>query len=82
MQQPYLFEVETQCRNKAIWKHRYTIITPLAIINKNAMILKINIFDTQAQTFHNPQASPIHDLGHDFVLTVHFGNQGTRFIFR
>lgn len=35
------------------------------------MIVEINIFDTQAQTFHQAQPTAIEKLGHEFGCALH-----------
>ena len=66
----------------AVGKHGDSVISAFAIVDDDAMVFKIYVFDSKAQTFHEAKARAIHDLCHEFVWAGHIGDDSTYFFYR
>ena len=74
-----LDEVFAHGGDDAIGEHGDAVVSAFSIVDNDAMIFKIDIFDAQAQTFHEAQSAAVHDLYHEFVRACHVGDDCTHF---
>ena len=75
-----LREVFVQRGDEAVGEHGYPVIAALAVVDKDAMVFKVNIFHAQPQAFHESKPAAVHDLNHEFVWACHVGDDGPGFI--
>lgn len=76
-----LDEVFTHGGNDAIGEHGDAVVSAFSIINNDAVIFKIYVFDAKAQTFHKAESAAIHDLCHEFVWACHVSYDGAHFFY-
>jgi len=77
----YIFELQAQGFEQGIGEHCDAVIAAFAIADDDLVILEIEIFDAQAQAFHEAQAAAIHDLGHEAIDATRFLNDSEGFGF-
>ena len=65
----------------AIGEHGDAVISAFSVIDNDAVIFKIDIFDAKTQTFHEAESAAIHDLCHEFVWACHVGDDGAHFFY-
>ena len=53
-----------QFRSDRTWQHHDPILVSLAAAHHDLITLELEIMDTQAATFANPQAAPVQQAGH------------------
>lgn len=75
-------KVFTQRRNHTIRQGCLAVVAAFTVVDNDAPIFKVDVFDAQAQTFHKAQPGTIHDLHHEFVGGGHVLNDGFGFVFR
>ena len=76
-----LGEVFAHRRNDAVWEHGDAIVSAFSIVDKDAMIFKVNVLDAKAQTFHEAESGAVHNLRHKFVWACHVGDDGAHFFY-
>jgi len=76
-----LRNVQAQRWKDTIGKHGDAIIAAFAIIDEDAVIFEVDVFDAQAQTFHQPQTAAVHDLGHELISAAELKQDGAGFFF-
>lgn len=72
-------EVLAHGRNDAIGEHGDAVVSAFSVVDNDAVILKVNVFDAEAQALHEAESAAIHDLRHEFVLARHIGDDSARF---
>lgn len=77
----YAGEVFFERGDEAFGEGGCAVISAFPIIDEDAVILEVNIFDAQAQTFHESQSAAVHDLRHEFVAAIKVGDDGAGFVF-
>ena len=76
-----LDEVFAHGNDDAVWEHGDAVVSTFSVIDNDAVIFKIDIFDAKTQTFHEAESAAIHDLCHEFVWASHVGDDGAHFFY-
>ena len=77
----YLFQVKLQGLNNRIGQDGDAVIFAFAIADDDLMVVKVNIFDAQAQPFYHTESAAVHDLGDEFVNAGHVFKDAFDFVF-
>jgi hypothetical protein len=77
----YLEDVLAQRGDEAVGEHGESVIAAFAVSDDDLVIVKVHVFDTQPETFHEAESGAIEDLRHEFVNAVEVGDNGADFIF-
>ncbi len=67
----YPFEVFAHGCDDSIGEHGDPVVAAFSVVDKDAVVFKIYVFDAQAKTFHEAESAAVHDLCHEFVLAGH-----------
>ena len=57
------------------------VILAFAVADDDLPVVKVEVFDAQAQDFHETESAPVHKLGHEAIDAVHFGDGALGFAF-
>lgn len=68
-----------ECGNQALRQHDHPVFAALAIAHDDYLAVKVNVFDPQAQTFHQAHAAAIKQRGQQFVLPIKFAQHCLNF---
>ncbi len=79
VQQLHLAQVKLKIRDEGFRQNGGTVIFALTVTDDDLAVPKVNILDSQAQAFHEPQAATIQDPGHQLGEPFHFLNDGYGF---
>ena len=77
----YFIKVLAQGSKDTIRKHGNAVVTAFAIENDDTMVFKINVFNPQAQAFHQAKSTSVQDLRHQSILSLHLVDDREGFIF-
>ena len=64
-----------------VGEHGHAVFHPFAIAHHNQLLGEVQIFDTQAHTFHEAQAAPIQEFSHHLIFIRHMPQDGLHFGF-
>ncbi len=67
-------------RDEGIREDGDAVVFAFAIADEDGVVAKINVFDAQAETFHEAQAGAVEELGHEFGDSVHVVDDGHGFL--
>jgi len=70
----HLFEMEAQGFEQNVREHCHAVVFALAVPNNNLTIGEIQILHAQPEDLHETQTAAVHDLCHQLVDPVHFGD--------
>lgn len=60
-------QVFLQQRDEAVGQHGHPVLFPFAVTDDEGSPFEVKVLDAQAQTFHQPYAAAIDQLGHQLV---------------
>ena len=64
-----------------VGKHGDAVVAAFSIVDEDAVVFKVYVFDSEAQTFHEAESAAVHDLCHKFVWACHVGDDGAHFFY-
>lgn len=67
MEETGAFDLTPEVGNDGIGQRGEAVFFTLAIADGDGLVFEVNIFDAQADTFHQAQAGAVEQLGHEFV---------------
>ena len=65
----------------AVGEHGDAVVAAFSVVDDDAVVLKVYVFDAEAEAFHDAQSAAVHDLRHEFAGSGHFGYDGFCFFF-
>lgn len=77
----YLEDVLAQGGDEAVGEHGEAVVAAFAVADDDLVVVKVHIFDTQPETFHEAESGAVEDLRHEFVDAVEVGDDGADFVF-
>lgn len=75
-------KVFAQGGDDAIREGCLAVVAAFSVVDEDAVVFKVYIFDAQTKTFHEAQPGAVHDLYHEFVGGSHVLDDGFGFVFR
>ena len=69
MQRFHLAQVFVKRRDQAVGQDGHAVLSTVAVADGDGAVGEIQVFDPQAQAFHQPQARAIQQSGHQLVRT-------------
>jgi len=73
------FDLALQVGDDGFGQRDNAVFFALAIADGDALVLKVNILDSQADAFHEAQAGAVEELGHEFVGSVQLADEAENF---
>lgn len=71
MKEADAFDLAAQVRDDGVGEGGDAVLFAFAIADGEGFVFKVDVFDAQAQTFHEAQAGAIENLRHEFVQPIH-----------
>lgn len=71
MKEADAFNLAAQVRDDSFGQGNDAVFFAFAIAHSDGAVFEVNIFDAQAEAFHQAQAGAIEELGHEFVDAGH-----------
>jgi hypothetical protein len=65
----------------AVGEHGDAVVAAFSVVDDDAVVFKVYVFDAQAKAFHDAQSAAVHDLGHEFGGSGYLGDDGFGFLF-
>jgi len=66
--------------NELVGQDRYPIFHPFAFADEDLMLGEVQIFDSQADTFHQTQTASVEEFGHQLRVAGHLTNDSVDFV--
>lgn len=75
-----LGEVFAHGGDDAVGEHGDAVVAAFSVVDDDAVVFKVDVFDAEPQTFHEAESAAVHDLCHEFVWADHVGDDGAGFL--
>lgn len=75
------FDVLSEGGDHAVGQHGDSVVASFSVVDKDAVVVEVYVFDAQAEAFHEAESGSVHDLSHEFVGRFHGGDDGAGFFF-
>ena len=69
----YLFEMQAEGFDERIGQDGEAIVLPFSVADDDLVVVEVDIFDAQAQGFHDAQSASVHDLGDELRCACKVG---------
>ena len=73
------FDLALQVGDNGFGQRDDAVFFAFAVADGDALVLKVNILDSQADAFHEAQAGAVEELGHEFVGSVQLADEVENF---
>ncbi|HEY0323910.1 MAG TPA: hypothetical protein VGC66_23385 [Pyrinomonadaceae bacterium] len=74
------FEVVSECLGERLRQDSAPVLLALAVTHDDLAIVEVQVFDSEADTFHQPQSSAVEQACHEIVCAGHLSQHPFDFI--
>ena len=75
----YFLEVLLEGGYDTLGEHGDTVVAAFAVVDDEGLVAEVEVFDAEAQAFHEAQSGAVHDLDHEFVGSCEVADDGAGF---